>query len=141
MATRENELSVSHEPPAELVSLKDMPGLEIADEDPDPRGWDVIAGDDRRFGVVADVIVDLATMKVRYLDCAADAGAGDGRDARHVLVPLGFARLDPHHHRVIVDTATSAELGRMPAFRGLPVDGEMVEAVNRVFVGERGPRE
>src|SRR5690606_11481762 len=55
-----------------LASLGDLPGYGVAADDPDPRGWEVIASDGRTIGEVHELIVDTAALKVRYLDCDVD---------------------------------------------------------------------
>src|SRR5947209_11719250 len=50
---------------APLTHLKDY---KVAKEDPDVRGWPLIARDGRTVGKVHDLLVDTAALRVRYLD-------------------------------------------------------------------------
>lgn len=98
-----------------LRSLSELDDYEVADDDPDPRGWRVDAADGRKVGEVQELIVDAAAMKVRYLDVELDTselGLSD-RD-RHVLVPVGFVRLDDRNDRVLLDAFTSSQVIEMP---------------------------
>ena len=116
-----------------LASLAELDSFKVADEDPDPRGWDLVGGDGQSVGRVDDLVVDTDTMKVRYLSCTTD-GVAARQDGRRVLVPPAFARLDAHGHRVIVDTLTSEQLTRLPAYSGLPITAHYENTVQRAFV-------
>lgn len=101
-----------------IVPLDQLSDYQVAEGDPDVRGWDVIASDGRRIGEVDQLLVDTAAMKVRYLDVdvddelVTDAGGED----RHVLIPIGYARLDEGGNHVIVDQMASTELTGLPAY-------------------------
>ncbi len=77
-----------------LRRLSDVDDLDIAPDEPDVRGWDVVDGQDRRIGEVKDLIVDPAAMKVRYLAVALDRRELHLDDDRRVLVPIERAQLD-----------------------------------------------
>ena len=96
-----------------LCPLKDLRDFKIADGDPDVRGWDVFTGEDRRIGEVHDLLIDTAAMKARYLDVHLDpellTGSGGSTLSaisadRHVLIPIGRARLDREADRILVDS-------------------------------------
>jgi uncharacterized protein (TIGR02271 family) len=73
-----------------LVRLSEVDDLEIADDDVNPTGWAVYAGDDA-IGYVTDLLVDDAAMKVRYLEVQP----GDTRERRgnaQVHVPVERVR-------------------------------------------------
>lgn len=53
---------------ARIVPLARLEGGQIAQEEPDVRGWDVIGHDGQRIGEVDDLLVDTASGRVRYLD-------------------------------------------------------------------------
>lgn len=103
-----------------VVPLDDLDDFRVAGDDPDPRGWEVVAADGRRIGEVDDLLVDTGAMKVRYLDVGVDDGVGAEAD-RHVLVPIGYARIDRDHDRVIVDGLSSAALHAIPSYRHGPI--------------------
>jgi len=89
--------------PAALRPLGALPDFDVADDDPDIRGWEVVAADGASLGRVSELIVDTVAMEVRYADVAlADGG-------EHVLLPLGVLR--------IADGATSVSVGGLDAAR------------------------
>ena len=87
-----------------LVHLDDVADLKVADGDPDIRGWDVRTADGRRIGRVEDLIVDTATMKVRYIEAKLDRETTRSDQDRYVLVPIGTARLDEMEDDVYLST-------------------------------------
>ncbi|MEW5930507.1 MAG: DUF2382 domain-containing protein [Gemmatimonadota bacterium] len=103
-----------------VAPLDRLDDFKVADGDPDVRGWGVIASDGRQVGEVDQLLVDTAAMKVRYLDVDLDDGMTAGAD-RHVLVPIGYARLDEGSSRVIVDTLAGADIAALPTYTHGPV--------------------
>src|SRR4051812_6393066 len=83
-----------------LRRLSEIDDLEVAHDDPDVRGWDVVDSGDRVIGEVDDLIVDPTAMKVRYLTVELDAGELDLKDTRRVLVPISNAQLDREDEQV-----------------------------------------
>lgn len=132
-------------PNRNLVDLDDLDDFKVADEDPDPRGWDVVARDGRRIGEVDKLIVDTNAMKVRYLDCDLDEEElGLERRDRHVLIPVGYARLDEDTQRVMVDTIASTDVANLPPFTGdvtPDYDERFASLGTRGGIGEEGPRQ
>ena len=104
-----------------LVSLNDSGEFEVADDDQDPRGWQVAMSDGRLVGKVDDLILDTETMKVRYLDIDLDRRVGRDDADRHVLLPVKLAQVGERHERVTVSAQSSEALERAPAYRSLPV--------------------
>ena len=75
-----------------LVRLKDA-DYEVAPNEPDVSGWDVVLSDDEAIGEVDDLIIDPSIGKVRDLDVELDTKTlGLERD-RHVLVPIASAQM------------------------------------------------
>jgi uncharacterized protein (TIGR02271 family) len=100
-----------------IVPLDQLSDYKVADGDPDVRGWEVIGSDGRRIGKVDNLLVDTGAMKVRYLDVDVDGDIMPDRDRdRHVLVPIGRARLDGDHDHILVDAVSSTEVATLPAF-------------------------
>lgn len=125
-----------------LASLGELDGFDVADEEPDPRGWDVIAADGRTVGKVHELVVDTVAMKVRYLDCDVDEEAlGLDKEDRHILVPIGYARLDEPNEKVVVDAISAADVRDLPVFERLPVTPrEEDELRGRFLEGVRSRR-
>jgi uncharacterized protein (TIGR02271 family) len=79
---------------ARLARLGDLDDYDVADGEPDVRGWNVRTSDGRHGGRVAELIADLSAMEVRYLDVELDKEALRLGQTRHVLVPISIAALD-----------------------------------------------
>ena len=100
--------------PGGLVPLDKASEYTIASGNPDPRGWDVLASGSK-VGEVDKLIADLDAMKVRYLDVELDKNVAGAKD-RHVLIPIGTARLDDDNDRVLLEGITSDVLVGLPAY-------------------------
>jgi hypothetical protein len=111
-----------------LRHLDELDDFEIADGEPDIRGWDVKGADGRTLGEVADLLVDTGAMKARYIEVklaedVAEEARRPGDDLnprseplRHVLVPIGTARLDDENDEVLLGSR-AAEIAGLPAYR------------------------
>jgi len=99
-----------------LVSL-DEGGWEVAEGEPDIRGWDVVTSDGRKVGDVDDLLADPGARKVRYLTVDLDPDApniagsernitGSPQD-RTVRIPISRARLNEQERRVVLDMAAT----------------------------------
>ena len=88
-----------------LVHLDDVDEFKVADGDPDIRGWDVRTADGRKIGRVEDLIVDTGLMKVRYIEAKLDHEVTHTDNDRHVLIPIGTARLDDDEDDVYLSTS------------------------------------
>ena len=139
-ARRSRVIGAGTPPPERLASLRELEDFEVAAEDPDPRGWEVIAGDSRSIGRIHELIVDTTAMKVRYLDCKVDEETlGLSREDRHILIPAGYARLDEPNQKVIVDAVTSTDVRNLPVYGGLPVSHVYEQDLQTRFTGgQRG---
>jgi hypothetical protein len=91
-----------------LVSLDDG-DWEVAEGEPDLRGWTVFTADQRKIGEVDDLLADPAAMKVRYLTIELDREvAGSAQHERTLRVPIGRARVHEEERSVVLDvTATN----------------------------------
>lgn len=116
-----------------LASLDQLPELQVATGEPDPRGWEVVAEDGRRVGEVDELIVDTAAMKVRYLDCDLDERALGLHEDRHVLIPVGYAELVPGTRRVRVSGISAADVGGIAPYRGAPIQREDEDALRQAY--------
>ncbi len=123
---------MQHDDLDRVVPLDQLDDFRVSEGDPDPRGWEVTAADGERIGEVDDLLVDTAAMKVRYLDVALDDGVLGERD-RHVLIPIGYARLEPGRDRVRVDTLSVADLGGVPAYGHGPITRDFERSVRGSF--------
>lgn len=104
-----------------LRVLSDVDDLDIAEGEPDIRGWKVQGANGEHLGEVEDLIVDLAAMKVRYMAVELDKDTFGLDDSRCVLVPIGTARLNDDDDIVMISAGT-VELASMP-----PYDDDMFD--------------
>lgn len=119
-----------------LARLHDLDKCQIADGEPDIRGWSVRTSDGRDAGKVDELIVDTRAMKVRYMDVVLDRKSLGLKEERHVIVPLSNARLDDDRDDVLLGSTTATQLmsmGEPASMRDMPADAD----VSR-FYGKRG---
>jgi sporulation protein YlmC with PRC-barrel domain len=104
-----------------LARLGELSGYKVADGDPDPRGWEVVAADGQRVGHVEDLIVDREAERAQYLDVRLERG-GD----RHVLIPAEAVSVgDGEQQRRQVAIGVSHDyLAGVTPYRGLPLTTE-----------------
>ena len=86
-----------------LVSL-DEGDWDVAEGEPDVRGWDVVTSDRRKIGEVGDLLADAAAMKVRYLAIELDANTAAASE-RTIRVPISRARIHESDRQVVLDMA------------------------------------
>lgn len=126
-----------------LKRLGEFGEYEVADGEPDPRGWRVLSSEGERIGDIDDLIVDTSAMKVRYLDCDLDESglnlSGGDRD-RHVLIPVGFATLNRADREVRVGVNRD-EVLNLPEYRGGPLTAALASQVQAGFSGRQPLRE
>lgn len=103
-----------------VVPLDRLDDFEVADGQPDVRGWEVVASDQRKIGEVDNLLVDTDAMKVRYLDIDLDDSAvgTTNTEDRHILVPIGYAMLDRDSNRVVINAVASTDLAGVPRYQG-----------------------
>ncbi|HEX6057863.1 MAG TPA: PRC-barrel domain-containing protein [Gemmatimonadaceae bacterium] len=112
--------------------LSEMDHVRVAKGASDPRGWKVVAADGAEVGRVRDLLVDLEAQRVRYLDVELDAAA-PGTGERHVLIPIGRARLHDAEDRVLVDALPASGISSLPRYGGSDFDREYEGAIRRGF--------
>ena len=78
---------------AGLRRLSDTHDYKVAEDDPDIRGWDVVAGA-TEIGEVSDLIVDPSAMKVRFVEVELDRSAFNLTEQKRVTVPVGSVEVD-----------------------------------------------
>lgn len=117
-----------------VVPLGQLDDFKVAEGDPDVRGWQVVASDGRKIGEVDELLIDTNAMKVRYLDVEVENGLMAEPD-RHVLVPIGYARLDRGADRVMVDNIASTDLRTMPAYDQSAVTRDYETSLRNSFSG------
>lgn len=121
-----------------VVPLGQLDDFRVAEGEPDVRGWEVLASDGRKIGEVDELLVDTAAMKVRYLDVDVDDAMVAGGADRHVLIPIGYARLEEDRDCVMVDALASADLGTVPSYDQGPLTRDFETSVRESFSARRG---
>ncbi len=110
--------SMNNATSGQLAHLSEMDDYEIADGEPDIVGWDVCASNGEKIGDVEDLLVDSATMRVRYLEVKLETDLVPNNDRRHCLIPIGSARLDDDQDNVLVSMESERLLALPPYVRG-----------------------
>ena len=116
-----------------VVPLRQLDDFKVAEGDPDVRGWEVVASDGRKIGEVEELLVDTNAMKVRYLDVDPDRGLLAEGGSGHVLVPIGYARLERDGNRVVVDNLASTDLRALPTYDHQPLTRDFETSVQNSF--------
>jgi photosynthetic reaction center H subunit len=123
-------------PPADgmhLRRLRDLTEFEVADGNPDVRGWSVRGGDGKKFGEVFELIVDTEALKVRYLDVELDTSLQVNEHERHILLPVGVAALDEDGDNVFVTSLTLETVLEYPPYIEIQITREYEEAMLRTL--------
>lgn len=115
-----------------VVPLRQLDDIHVADGEPDIRGWEVMSSDGRKIGDVDELLIDTEAMKVRYLDVEVENGMV-AQDGGHLLVPIGYARLERDSRRVLVDNLQSNELHSMPLYDRQPLTRDFADSVDTHF--------
>ena len=89
---------------------------EIADGEPDIRGWDVKDAAGKTIGEVDELIFDVQSLKVRYMVVDLDDNDFD-LDERDVLIPIGLGELHKSDDDVIVPGVTAEQLKALPTYQ------------------------
>lgn len=105
-----------------LERLDQNSDVDVASDEPDPRGWTIIGRDGRELGKVDHLIGDTGAMKVRYLVMKADRGIV--KDDRSLLIPIGLAELDTRRNRVIVNGLDATTVHSVPVYTGSSITRE-----------------
>ena len=113
---------------AEVDRLDD---IEVADGNPDPRGWNVVGRDGEKVGEVQHLIGDTGAMKVRYLTVKLDKSIAS--DRHEILVPVGHVDLDPDNDRVIARALDASGARECPTYKGGALRREDEHDVTRRF--------
>jgi uncharacterized protein (TIGR02271 family) len=114
MATRQNTSPSD----TQLSPLSRLDGYEVADNDPDVRGWNVTTTDGTGIGRVEDLLVDVGQLTTRYLVVRLDRGSAVDESGEDVLVPVERAHLERSAREVRVDV-TPAAMTALPRFTGV----------------------
>lgn len=101
---------------SQLARLEDLKDYEIADGQPDIRGWDVRTADGTVVGKVDSLIADTGAMEVRFIEVEANRNVLGTPKAEHILVPIGAAQLNDEDDSVRIDRLPATGLRSAPRF-------------------------
>ena len=123
----------------ELARLDDLDDFEVADHEPDPRGWDVVDAAGDRIGKVDHLIGDTGAMQVRYMDVELDADLDSDRE--HILLPVGHVQLDTDDDRVVARGLDRGRVASFPRYSGDRIDrayeSDLTRQLGEAYTGER----
>jgi photosynthetic reaction center H subunit len=102
---------LTHEGTHRTVPMRLDNGFSIASEDPDPRGYSVIAADGEVAGIVSDLWVDRTSTQARWVEVALPDPL-----ARRVIVPMELAQISTNARggTVKVRSITAAQFTTAP---------------------------
>lgn len=110
---------------------------QIAEGQPDIRGWDVKDANGKKMGEVDELIFDGQSLKVRYIVLDLDDNDFDLED-RDVLVPIGIAQLHDKGDDVILPGVTAEQLRSLPEYEDGNIDSDAENRIRSVFAGVGG---
>ena len=116
-----------------LRRLRDLTDFEVADGNPDVRGWAVRGRDGQSLGIVFELIVDPEALKVRYLDVELDARFQINEYANHILLPIGVASLDAEDDNVFVTALDAKSVLEYPPYTEIQITRDYEEAMIRAL--------
>ncbi|TGE05258.1 PRC-barrel domain-containing protein [Hymenobacter fodinae] len=116
-----------------LRRLRDLSEFEVADGNPDVRGWTVRGGDGKAFGDVHELIVEVESLKVRYLDIELSSDLNISKYDRHILLPIGVAAIDEESDSVFVPSLTSESVLQYPPYTEIQISRAYEEAMLRAL--------
>src|SRR4051794_25979432 len=89
--------------------------FEIADGQPNIKGWDVKDENGKKMGEVDELLFDPQSRKVRYIVLDLEGNVFD-LENRDVLVPIGVAQLHGEDDEVILPGITADKLTALPTY-------------------------
>jgi uncharacterized protein (TIGR02271 family) len=121
-----------------LVSLDDG-HFDVAEGEPDVRGWDVVTADQLRIGKVDDLLADPEALKVRYFTIDFDKNVVSSEGDGTARIPMSRARLQERERKVVLDIA-AANMANVESDARLPLRDDEIEltrAEEELHVGKR----
>ena len=116
-----------------LRRLRDLADFEVADDNPDVRGWTVRGNDGQALGAVFELIVDVEALKVRYLDVELDDRFRINEHENHILLPIGAASLDDDGDNVFVPALNAESVLHYPPYVEIQVTRTYETAMMRAL--------
>jgi len=116
-----------------LVRLEELKNFKVVEGDSDIRGWDVKTVDGKTIGKVDELIVDPIEMRVRYVDVEVKKDVLGADHDRHVLVPIGTARIDDDHDNVLIERLPAQGLAGVPPYIPGPITRDYETSLRQYY--------
>jgi stress response protein YsnF len=110
-------------------------GYEMADGNPDIRGWHVRNLQGQVIGKIEELLFDAQSRKVRYLIVNVE-GKALNIVSRKILVPVGLAELHEENDDVIFPNVHRGHLASLPDYKKGKVTAATERAVRNAFINE-----
>lgn len=110
-------------------------GYEMADGDPDIRGWNITNNQEQSVGKVDELIFDPQSCKVRYMIVNLE-GKALNINSKKVLVPIGLAELHEHDDDVILPNVTADQLASLPEYKKGDITMTSEKSIRNIFSRE-----
>ena len=110
---------------------------EIAEGQPDIRGWEVRDSSGNKIGKVKELLFDESSRKVRYMVTKLTSD-DDALDDRKVLIPIGIGQLHENDDDVILPGVTTAQLQSLPEYDKDNFNVDTEHKIRSVFAGVGG---
>ncbi len=124
-----------------LARLDELDDFEIADGEPDIRGWTVKTADGKEIGEVDNLIANPATREVRYIEVKVKHDLLGTKEDEQVLFPIGAARLNDDDDVVTVNRLPSTGLRGVPRFGRARLTAENDRNLTDHYFGKNAKRE
>lgn len=124
-----------------LARLDELDDFEIADGEPDIRGWTVKTADGQEVGEVANLIADPAAREVRYIEVKVKHELLGTKADEHVLMPIGIVRLNDDDDVVTVNRLPSTGLRGIPRYGLVPLTAENDRSLADHYYGKNATRD
>jgi len=122
-----------------LRRLGRLRGHRIAPGEIDIRGWFVFAEDGRRVGRLRDIVVDVQTLTIRFLELELDPHLASSWESRRLMVPIACARVSAQRPHVHLQRVTWRELPHAPRIGARSVGAADECALLTFFMGTTEP--
>ena len=112
-------------------------GYEIAEGEPDIRGWKIRTAQGVEIGKVKELLFDTVSLRVRYLAIHLN-GKPLNIVSRDVLIPIGLAELHKKDNVVLFPEVTVAHFASLPPYKKGDVTIVTERAIRTVFAPSEG---
>lgn len=107
--------------------------FEIADGQPNIKGWGVYDIQHKKVGDVYDLLFNPPSRRVRYIIVDLKSNEFNLAD-RRVAIPIGVAELHKHNDEVLLPEVTAVHLTSLPAYeKGHPLTHDRELAIRNAF--------